>query len=79
MNWLDKTPTNLFNNIPQEILENYVSNKQQKIINEDLNIARIHIVNQLLTRHILSKHKLPIFVTNQKDLIRWLFCIYIIE
>lgn len=111
MNWLDKTPTELFKTIPQDILDTIVVNKQQenilmlqdlnsskesnfpknsnlpkdfnlpqelKLI-EDVNISKTLLVNQLMTRHILSKHNLPHFILNQENLIRWLFCMYIIE
>lgn len=80
MNWLDKTPTELFKTIPQEILDNLVVEKQQKVFStESSAMLKILITNQLMARHILSKHNLPHFIINQESLIRWLFCIYVIE
>lgn len=81
MNWLEKKPNELFNTIPQEILDNLVNNKQQ--LQSELNILypiqKEKLINQLMSRHILSNHHLPHFINNQESLIRWLFCLYIIE
>lgn len=77
MNWLNKTPTELFNSIPQEVLEILVVEKQQS--KSGLFLSKIEVVNQLMTRHILNKHHLPNFVENEEQLIRWIFCIYVIE
>lgn len=81
INWLDKTPTELFKTIPQDILDGFVTTKQQKktVLNQQADILKMNIINQLLTRHILSQHQLPNYIIDQENLIRWLFCIYIIE
>lgn len=81
MNWLEKNPTELFNTIPQETLENLVVSKQQlkSTLYRTEIISKEMLMNQLMSRHILSKHHLPNFVNDQESLFRWLSCLYIIE
>lgn len=77
MSWLNKSTIELFNNIPQEILENLVLEKQNS--QEHFNLSKVELINHLMGEHILNKNKLPLFVTNTEDLVRWLFCLYIIS
>lgn len=77
MNWLQKTPTELFKTIPPETLDTLVVEKQS--INKVSSLSKLELLNQLMSRHILNKHHLPFFITTQNDLTRWLFCIYILE
>lgn len=76
MNWLQKTPTELFKNIPTEVLEQLISEKKHT---KQSHISNIELLNHLMSRHILNKHHVPFYVSTHEDLKRWLFCIYVIE
>ncbi len=76
MNWLLKTPTELFRSIPEEILQQLVVEKQQL---QHVNLNYTELLNQIMIKHIINKYVLPSFVSGKDDLVRWLLCIYVLE
>ena len=77
MHWLQKTPTKLFHNIPIETLEQLVLDK--KHTTSHAHLSNLELLNYLLSRHIINKYHVPVFVITPEQLTRWLFCIYVIE
>lgn len=76
MHWLEKTPKEIFNNIPDLVLIDLVDRKMKRVISQQ---EYYLLLNNLMANHILNKHIAPPFIENKENLNRWLLCLYIIE